>query len=89
MHAATVLNLEPLWAWRCRWQSPAQGARGTARGHHPEARSTDAPTSSVLQCPRIVYTDVNGLICKITEEPPHQKRWSERFIVHQQELLTH
>ena len=23
-----------------------------------------------LQCPLIVYTDLNGLICKITEEPP-------------------
>ena len=42
-----------------------------------------------VQCPLIVYTDMNGFICKIKKEPPHQKRWSERFIVHQQEPLTY
>jgi hypothetical protein len=42
-----------------------------------------------MQCLLIVYTDVNGFICNMTEEPPHQKRRREGFIVHQQEPLTH
>jgi hypothetical protein len=42
-----------------------------------------------MQCPLIVYTDLNGLICKITEEAPHQKLRSDRLIVHQQEPLIH
>jgi hypothetical protein len=35
-----------------------------------------------LECPLIVYTDLNGFIGNITEEPPYQKRRRERFIVH-------
>ena len=31
---------------------------------------------------RFNLQNYNGLICKITEEPPYQKRRSEGFIVH-------
>ena len=42
-----------------------------------------------LESPLIVNTDLNGFICNMTEEPSQLKRWRERFIVHQQEPLTH
>jgi hypothetical protein len=32
-----------------------------------------------MQYPLIVYTDVNGFICNMKKEPPHQERWGERF----------
>jgi hypothetical protein len=32
-----------------------------------------------MQYPLIVYTDLNGLICKIQKEPPHQESRGERF----------
>jgi hypothetical protein len=33
-----------------------------------------------MQCPLIVYTDLNGLICKIQQELSHQESRGERFI---------
>jgi hypothetical protein len=43
---------------------------------HPYRQFSDGS----VQCPRIVYTDVNGLFCKIQKEPSHQKRSGQRFI---------
>jgi hypothetical protein len=40
---------------------------------------TPLRVSPPLQCPLIVYTDLNGFICKIQKEPSHQESRGERF----------
>jgi hypothetical protein len=36
-------------------------------------------------CPRTVYTDLNGFICKIKKKPSHQGSQGEKFIAQHEE----